>query len=67
MESVSGSHDSMSEQTQDSGAGPDTSQNELGMEKSGRGILPSHIREALRRLSVPSGPLLPLAVSPHCT
>ena len=39
------------------------SQNGLGTGDGGRGIQPSHIREALRRLSVPSGPLLPLAVS----
>ena len=35
----------------------------MGTGDSGRGIQPSHIREAMRRLSVPSGPLLPLAVS----
>ena len=49
--------------SQESGTGQDPGQNELGTEKSGCGIQPSHVREALRRLSVPSGPLLPLAVS----
>ncbi|CAI8025398.1 Transcription initiation protein SPT3 homolog [Geodia barretti] len=41
------------------------SQNGLGTGDGGRGIQPSHIREALRRLSVPSGPLLPLATHLH--
>ena len=42
-------------------------QSGVGTEDGGRGIQPSHIREALRRLSVPSGPLLPLAVSEKLT
>ena len=41
----------------------DQSQNGMRTEESGSGIQPSHIREALRRLNVPSGPLVPLAVS----
>jgi transcription initiation protein SPT3 len=41
------------------------SQNGLGTGNGGRGIQSSHIREALRRLSVPSGPLLPLATHHH--
>ena len=59
----SGRHDSISEQPQGSGLGSEPSQNETETDKSGRGIQPSHIREAIRRLSVPSGPLLPLTVS----
>ena len=55
--------DSTSEQPQGSGHAPEPSRNEMGTDKSGRGIQPLHIREAMRRLSIPSGPLLPLAVS----
>ena len=56
-----------------SGMRNEQSQTELGTDKCVCGIQPCHIREALRRLSVPSGPLLPMAVSryththiPHC-
>ena len=63
MAATSGRHESISEEPQGSGSGPEPSQNETETDKNGRGIQPSHIREALRRLSVPSGPLLPLAVS----
>ena len=56
-------HESTFEQPQGSGSGSEPRQNETETDKSGRGIQPSHIREALRRHCVPSGPLLPLAVS----
>ena len=49
---TSGQCDSISEQSQESGPVPDPSQNEMVSDKSGHGIQPSHIREALRRLSV---------------
>ena len=57
---MTGAHDSIPYQ---SGMRSEQSQIELGTDKSVCGIQPCHIREALRRLSIPSGPLLPLTVS----
>ena len=57
---MTGAYDSIPDQ---SGMRSEQSQTELGTDKSGCGIQRCHIREALRRLSIPSGPLLPMAVS----